>query len=490
MKISIRLLLAGSLVLGLACHSYEFHPKYGEGEIDLFDDLFTVSVGEDGQHVVAAGYWGTVYVSEDGGETWDKAESGTKRLIYDISIADGHKGWAVGQTGIILRTEDGGRTWSKQESPKEATATNLFAVHAVDGNTAWAVGEWGSRLFTDDGGASWQDFSLTIDETHPQFVWLAPAEQDRVRRGEAVFEDVTLNDVTCRPGPSKSCWMIGEFGYVFYSETLGQSWERAAIEQGARIEPIELPYNSIELTEEHAAALERFASQIADEQHLNVAINPVASDREIQDFGMGEDPTDFFEILEARTNEVKAVVEEAGILQDRIRLRGSPPWDYEDFLEDDPEFLVRYFDSRRREKSGLEVDIAQNPYLFSIRFRDEQHGLISGLGGLVLKSDDGGRNWAYHNIDRKQALFAVQPMAKDSIAIGEKGLLRVSSDGGVSWSAPGKGFPTIFTFMRDLGFAADETTGFIVGQSGMVLKSLDAGKTWSQVLPPEDRRKG
>jgi photosystem II stability/assembly factor-like uncharacterized protein len=31
-------------------------------------------------------------------------------------------------------------------------------------------------------------------------------------------------------------------------------------------------------------------------------------------------------------------------------------------------------------------------------------------------------------------------------------------------------------------------TGFIVGQDGMVLRTKDAGLTWTQVLPPPDRR--
>src|SRR4030095_14249613 len=175
-------------------------------------------------------------------------------------------------------------------------------------------------------------------------------------------------------------------------------------------------------------------------------------------------------------------VEEAGILSDRIRRRGAPPWDYEDFIDDDPNFLNRYYDSRRASFSGVEVSISQNPFLFTVRFADPLNGLIAGLGGIVLKSQDSGRSWRYESIGRKQALFSVQPLATRAIAVGEKGLMRVSEDGGVTWHEQ-RNFPTIFTFMRDIAFDPDARVGYIVGQRGTVLRSEDSGQSWSQMLP-------
>jgi hypothetical protein len=54
-----RLLLSCMLASGLAtggCHEIDFDPDRQSLEIDIFDDLFAVSVvGDD--HAVAAGYW-------------------------------------------------------------------------------------------------------------------------------------------------------------------------------------------------------------------------------------------------------------------------------------------------------------------------------------------------------------------------------------------------------------------------------------------------
>jgi photosystem II stability/assembly factor-like uncharacterized protein len=477
-------LLAG-LALGLAglgCHQVHLD-EVAPGEIKLYDDLFGVSAPTP-KHVVAAGYWGTVYVSDDGGTTWAKGETGTRKLLYDISMADAQRGWAVGQEGTILRTQDGGLTWQPQSTNKQQEGSHLFAVHAIDANTAWAVGDWGSRIHTDDGGRSWQDVSLTIDETHPQFVWLAPPEQERVRKGEKVYEDVGLTDVFCLPAPSESCWIIGEFGYIFRSENNGSTWERAAIQQDIAIAPIELAYNEIEISQMDDGQLREFAKKILDLPHLNVAIEPVASAEEIAAFGKESDPFPLFDILEARTQSVSAVLEDAGLLSDRIRKRGSPPWDFEDFLEDDPEFLKRYLEGRTAEKPGVSVQIAQNPYLFTIRFADESEGYVAGLGGVVLVSKDGGRNWVYRETGIKQAIFSLFPVDGRVIAVGEKGFVRVSTDGGSTWTVPQSGLPRFYTFMRDIWFSSDGKSGFMVGEGGRVLHSGDAGLTWGWVLPP------
>lgn len=484
----LRRFLAASLVLAVAgCHVPDFSPLHEEGDIAIYDDLFALST-PDGQHVVAVGFFGAIYTSADGGDTWTKQESGTQKSLYDVSMADVQRGWVVGQRGLIMRTEDGGRTWAIQDNAKAEQGSQLFAVHAIDANTAWAVGEWGTRLFTDDGGKTWQDRSLTIDESHPRFVWLAPVEQEMVRNGEKVFEDVGLNDVYCAEPPSKQCWIIGEFGYVFHSQNLGQSWERAEIIGEIMMDPVKVPYNETDITDDDRERLTAFAEQIVDLNHLNIDIEPMALPREVETFGKEEEPFELFEILDARNLNVREVLEEAGILSDRIRVRNGPPWDYEDFLEDDPTFLRRYLDSRTSDFAGIVVRVAQNPYLFKVHFEDEQNGLISGLGGVILKSADGGKTWRYRKTDRKQALFSVATSEDRAIAVGEKGLVQVSTDGGETWSQPDRGYPTVFTFMRNVVFGPNGKQGFIVGQSGMVLRSQDGGSTWNQVLPPETRR--
>jgi hypothetical protein len=433
-------LLGAAALCAAACHEYHFQPRDYKGEIDIPDDLFAVAV-PSADHVVAVGYWGAIYVSSDGGTRWKKAESGTQKLLYDVSMADTKVGWCVGQLGLILRTEDGGATWRAQANSKQAEGANLLSVVALDEKRAWAIGDWGTRIYTSDGGRTWVDYSLTIDEKHPQFVWLALPDQDRVRKGQKVYEDVGLTDVSCLPGDRDRCWMIGEFGYIFHTENGGlnpdhtPSWERGEIVGGLKLDPIEMGYNVIELSEEQRESVLSFAKQIAGEQHLNVAIEPRVTEAEIRAFGMSSDPSPLFEIIEARTQEIQAAVEEAGILSDRIRRRGAPPWDYEDFIDDDPDFLKRYYESRKAPFSGRP---AEGPDLRPRRHRAEEPGRRAQLEvrehraqagavrGAALRHarDRGRREGPDAGLGRRRGQLARAPQLPDHLHVHARHRLR------------------------------------------------------------------
>ena len=283
--------------------------------ISLFDDLYAVAV-IDGERVIAVGDHGSVYRTENAGQHWQKAESSTSRSLYAVSMADAAVGWAVGQYGTIIRTVDAGRTWAIQPSLEGKENLHLFGVHAVDADTAWVVGVWGTRILTQDGGMTWSDHSVPVTLDHPLFAWLSTEDQEKVREGGAVYEDVALNDVYCRPRPSQMCWIVGEFETIFRSEDLGRTWIRGSIDRS-----------------------------------------------EIDDYDPG-------------------------------------------------------------------VDVAEPPYLFTVRFSGERDGLIAGLGGVVLRSLDGGRHWSYAATDLRRSFFSIAPAADRFVAVGEKGLVRFSTDGG------------------------------------------------------------
>jgi len=438
---SLLALATGLALMSLACHETHIDYTLRTGEITLFDDLYSVSIVDD-QHAVAVGYYGAAYYTHDGGESWRQGRTDTFISLYKVSMGDPMRGW-----------------------------------------------EWGTRIYTDDGGKTWSDHSFTVDESHSTFVWLSPVQQDMVRNGEKVYEDVGLNDVSCLRAPAQNCWLIGEFGYIFYSHDSGKTWNKATIEGSAEMEPIYVGYNELEVPEDRQAGIRAFSQEILPEEHLNVAIEAVVSAEEIQTFGDPTDPFELFEIIEARCQDVRTLIENAGVDSARVRLRSQPPWDFEDYLEDDPDFLNRYLRGRLAERPGMRVRVIQNPILFSVRFEGDQNGLIAGLGGVILRSQDGGQTWGYRKIDRKQALFAARSLSGRAVAVGEKGLIRVSTDGGDNWREPkGEEFPELSTFLRDVGFEAEGRLGLAVGQTGRILRTTDAGHRWLQVLPPPEEK--
>lgn len=164
----------------------------------------------------AAGNFGSLYRTGDGGKTWTLAESGTKLPLFGIDFADQTVGWAVGKSGVILGTSDGGKRWKSQTSPIPPDK-HLFKIEAIDARTAWAVGDWGAIAFTDDGGVTWQDRSLGKLTVTP-----APATGDRPPM--PVSDDTILYGVSF-PDPQHG-FIGGEFGTVLATDDGGATWRQ------------------------------------------------------------------------------------------------------------------------------------------------------------------------------------------------------------------------------------------------------------------------
>lgn len=486
----VKVVSAFSIFFLIACHDTGLTRREKIPGVGLPDDLFSISAPSS-SHIVVAGYWGAIYVSTDGGVSWKRGDTGTRRLIYDVSMADERRGFACGQRGLLLRTDDGGLTWKRISTPKDNDNVHFFSVHAVGPEKIWVVGEWGTRLYSADGGDSFADNSLVIGPSHPQFVWLSVDDQDRVRAGEPVFEDLGLTDVWCLRDQSEKCWIVGEFGTVFSSRTGGMSgsggepgWLKAEIVSDQQPAPISFSKGEADIGGEQLKALEDFARPLLDTPHLNLAIQPRLSRSEISEIEEHGDPYSLLELADERGRTVQYALESVGLLSDRVRQRGTPPWDYEEYLEDDPSMLSKWFVSRRSDIPRVDLEIVQSPHLFSVRFSDPLNGVVSALGGVVLRSTDGGKTWRYTDIGRKGAIFSAYPVSSTKImAVGEKGLVRISEDGGATWARPGAGFPTTFTFFRDMTFIGP--IGFVVGQGGTIFRTTNSGEDWSRLLPEE-----
>lgn len=139
------------------------------------------------------GNFGSIWVSEDYGKTWQVRVSGGGAELFDISFANSKDGWIVGRFGVILKTDDGGKSWSKQNSQTEQT---LFSVFFVDSNRGWAVGDYGLILHTVDGGETW------------------------TKQGDEV--DIVYNRVLF--ADENHGWVVGEKGLILYTRDGGANW--------------------------------------------------------------------------------------------------------------------------------------------------------------------------------------------------------------------------------------------------------------------------
>lgn len=120
---------------------------------------------------------GSIYHTEDGGETWTEQLKGDpyKEFYYRIEFADENHGWAIMQNyvpenpeetgiayGAIMYTSNGGQAWEEQHFINGGIP---FGLEVINANTVWVVGadynqEWtsdGIVLHTSNGGQSWTE---------------------------------------------------------------------------------------------------------------------------------------------------------------------------------------------------------------------------------------------------------------------------------------------------------------------------------------------
>ncbi|HET9644974.1 MAG TPA: YCF48-related protein [Burkholderiaceae bacterium] len=101
---------------------------------------------------VALGNDGIIARTTDGGATWTLKYSGTPQELRRMVFSNESTGWAVGTSGAVLKTTDAGETWSTVAVPAFKSLNDIFFT---DPNTGWAVGDGGVLIETKDGGLSW-----------------------------------------------------------------------------------------------------------------------------------------------------------------------------------------------------------------------------------------------------------------------------------------------------------------------------------------------
>lgn len=162
-------------------------------------DLFAVALGDSGLGVAVGGR-GSLVISNDGGQTWERQDYDTRRAFLDVTMA-GERQVAVGQDGVII-WRDGNGEWTEVEP---ITEERLLGVSLNRGGFGVAVGTFGTMIKTDDGGESWADVDFDITQ---------------VTDGgyQAHINDVSVTD-------EGMALAVGEFGLVLRSTGDARDWE-------------------------------------------------------------------------------------------------------------------------------------------------------------------------------------------------------------------------------------------------------------------------
>ncbi|QBG34695.1 WD40/YVTN/BNR-like repeat-containing protein [Litorilituus sediminis] len=157
-------------------------------------------------------------------------------------------------------------------------------------------------------------------------------------------------------------------------------------------------------------------------------------------------------------------------------------------------------------KNWQQANVPVQSTLTSVFFLDESLGWAVGHDATILHTQDGGKNWQiqYYQPDMEKPLFdVVFKNAQEGVVVGAYGLMLRTLDGGVTWQSE---FHQEFLLADDIDYlnelkaddeeayldeiafilphfnrlVADGRTMFLLGETGLLAKSNDFGKTWQQ----------
>jgi photosystem II stability/assembly factor-like uncharacterized protein len=157
---------------------------------------------------------------------------------------------------------------------------------------------------------------------------------------------------------------------------------------------------------------------------------------------------------------------------------GGKSWERGHLATDADLYRVDFVNEREGWAAGGRLRIAETN-------ESMRHDMRGGYA-YVFHTSDGGRTWECQFGERGRHLFGLDFVnEKVGYAVGERGFLLKTQDGGEHWSV----LPTTGTMNWLYGVAfRDEETGFAVGLRETVIKTSDGGRTWIKLQAPADRK--
>lgn len=163
--------------------------------------VFLIAITKTGNRLVAVGEHGVVVYSDDEGVSWTQAAVPVDVTLTCVAFATASMGWAAGHYGVVLATVDGGKTWHIQLNGLQVNQLALAAAQAAAANPPATanpspalalalkratlfeangpdkpflcivvlspeklivLGAYRMAMMTTDGGKTWSDWSLHI----------------------------------------------------------------------------------------------------------------------------------------------------------------------------------------------------------------------------------------------------------------------------------------------------------------------------------------
>lgn len=416
--------------------------------------LSSVAFSVDGKTALTVGEEGTLFKSEDAGQSWKLLSIGNEARIQSVAFnPNGKNALAVGVGGTLLRSESANAWQTWLAVPIDSRVRLQSVAFSRDGVTALAVGEVGTVLRSGDSGQSWgtvasegrtrlQSVTFNLDGTRALAVGdggtlLTSNDAGKSWQRSAIGNQAGLRSIVFSPD-GKAVLAVGQNGTLLISRDAGKSWQTARNSSHAWLNSaVFMPDSKTAFAVGEGATL--LKSGDAGESWQSIASGSHAGLRSL-------------------------TVSPDGKNMLAVGLGGT---------------VLKSGDGGLTWKN---VGNGSRVGLYAVVFNPQTKGAIAvGEGGTILKSDDAGKSWQSQTSVGQEGLRSVAFSSDGStaLALGEGGKLLKSEDAGQSWQSASSGTQA---WLNSVAFVPKGKTAFAVGKGGALVKSGDAGRTWNTLV--------
>jgi photosystem II stability/assembly factor-like uncharacterized protein len=375
----------------------------------------------DSSTAIAIGNQGTILKSTDNGLNWNVQISGTNANLLTISVIDKDTLYISGNDRSVLKTIDGGNNWVKVFNGTSST-NNINQIFFVNPATGYLIGE-GSKLFkTIDYGKTWSIVEVGLEFQQVTSIYFTNADTGYASVGQGIC------------------------GIMLKTINGGVNWSTINL-------PLCEQFNSIVFTNDSTGYMVGTKGAIL--KTINSGNNWIIQ------------------------NEFSSTLTFADLMS-------------VDFINNDTGFIVGSRDILKTINGGDNwVLIAQSDFdLYSVSFVDSINGITVGGDWLyevsgILISTNGGMNWnEISSTITTKYIDEIKFVNSDTgYAVGGhvsatySGFIIKTTNAGDTWSTLNTGVNTYW--LTDISIP-DTNTIYVVAKEGQILKSSDAGVTWTE----------
>lgn len=378
------------------------------------NDLHGVNMLSEDKVVIVGGA-GIVMRTSNSGNFWESNYS-VENVYWkfnDVSFVDENTGWAVGEGDVhddimvIVKTTDGGNSWVRLNTGV-STPQIPNSVFFVNHDTGYVAGENGKFLKTTNGGNTWID----------KEVW-----------GGVVSPINGMYFINSNVG-----WVVSqsaELGFAFKTTDGGDTWSLDFLDGLTMFRTIFMVDNQYGFI----GGMGVYRTTNGGLNWVRTPATPGGSVRDMYFFDANTGLTVGADYIWRTTN-------------------GGNTW-------------------------TMVYPGQTNVELYSVSFIDDLNGFVSGARGMILKTTDGGLTWneltnIYINIIRLDDVHFIN--SNTGIVVGDDGgKIYRTSDSGTTWSLIESGITPV---LRAVDFF-DDNIGVAVGRYGIIRRTTDAGISWS-----------